>query len=592
MVTERISKLRAKMMENNVQAYIVPTSDFHETEYVCDYFACRKYMSGFTGSAGVLVVLLDKAALWTDGRYFIQAASQLEGSGIDLMKMGQPNVPEIDAYIVENLKENDTVGFDGRVMNTKDALAYKSVFDLAHLNMNVNLDLVNEVWTDRPELPSTPTFHYSEKFSGESVESKLSRLRAFLKENKVDSIVLTSVDQIAWLYNLRAHDIPNFPVALAYSIVSLESASIYMDASRLDELSKEEFTKNNVTVCGYHDIYSATKALTGSVLVDPSSVNYAIVSNLSAKTVFKESPIILWKALKNDTELKCTKWAHIKDGVAVTKLMYWLKKNAGKIEMSEMSVQSKLQVLRSEQENYLEDSFGTICAYKEHAAMMHYSSKPETNVEITNSGMLLIDSGGQYLEGTTDITRTFVLGDISEEERYWFTKALRGHIRLSDAHFLFGCSGINLDILARGPLWDQDMDYQCGTGHGVGHLLNVHESPNGFRWKVLPHRNEMCVLDEGMITSNEPGVYCEGKFGIRHENEMVVVKGNVNNYGQFMHFEPLTFVPFDLDGLDVSLLTNEEKAWLNNYHKEVFEKISPYLTSDEAEWLKLACRSI
>ncbi len=272
--------------------------------------------------------------------------------------------------------------------------------------------------------------------------------------------------------------------------------------------------------------------------------------------------------------------------------MYWLKNNAGKVDMSEMSVQSKLQVLRSEQENYLEDSFDTICAYKDHAAMMHYSSKPETNVAIKNEGMLLIDSGGQYLEGTTDITRTFVLGPISEEEKYWFTKALRGHIRLSDAHFLFGCSGINLDILARGPLWDKDMDYQCGTGHGVGHLLNVHESPNGFRWRVLPHRNEMCVLDEGMITSNEPGVYCEGKFGIRHENEMVVVKGNTNNYGQFMHFEPLTFVPFDLDGIDVSLLTNEEKAWLNNYHKEVFEKISPYLTSDEVDWLKSACRSI
>ena len=277
MITERISKLREKMKENDVQAYIVPTSDFHETEYVCEYFACRKYMSGFTGSAGVLVVLLDKAALWTDGRYFIQAANQLEGTGIDLMKMGQPGVPEIDAYIVENLKENDTVGFDGRVMNTKDALAYKSVFDLAHLNMNVNLDLVNDVWQDRPELPSTPTFHYAEKFSGESMESKLARLRAFLKENHVDSIVLTSVDQIAWLYNLRAHDIPNFPVALAYSIVSLDSAAIYMDASRLDELSQKEFNKNNVKVCGYNDIYEDTKALENSVLIDHSSVNYAIV---------------------------------------------------------------------------------------------------------------------------------------------------------------------------------------------------------------------------------------------------------------------------------------------------------------------------
>ena len=592
MITQRISKLREKMMENNVQAYIIPTSDFHETEYVCEYFACRKYMSGFTGSAGVLVVLLDKAALWTDGRYFIQAANQLEVSGIDLMRMGQPGVPELDAYIVENLKENDTVGFDGRVMNTKDALAYKSVFDLAHLNMNVNLDLVNDVWTDRPELPSTPTFHYSEKFAGESMESKLSRLRAFLKENKVDSIVLTSVDQIAWLYNLRAHDIPNFPVALAYSIVSLDSASIYMDASRLDELSEKEFSKNNVTVCGYNDMYEATKALNGLVLVDPSSVNYAIVSNLKAKPVFKESPIILWKALKNETELKCTKWAHIKDGVAVTKFMYWLKKNAGKIEMSEMSVQSKLQVLRSEQENYLEDSFDTICAYKEHAAMMHYSSKPETNVEITNSGMLLIDSGGQYLEGTTDITRTFVLGDISEEERYWFTKALRGHIRLSDAHFLFGCSGINLDILARGPLWDQDVDYQCGTGHGVGHLLNVHESPNGFRWKHILGQNDLCVMEPGMVTSDEPGVYLADKFGVRHENLLICMKGEKNEYGQFMYFDTVTLVPFDLDGVDPLLMTERERQLLNDYHQKIYEVIGPHLNEEERAWLKEATRAI
>ena len=592
MIQERIQKLREKMKENHVEAYIIPTSDFHETEYVCEYFACRKYMSGFTGSAGVLVVLLDKAALWTDGRYFIQAASQLEGTGIDLMRQNQPGVPEIDEYIISNLKENDTVGFDGRVMNTKDALAYKEVFDVAKFNMNVNLDLVDEIWNDRPALPCTPTFHYAEKFSGESMESKLARVRTYLKEEHAESIILTSVDQIAWLYNLRAHDIPHFPVALSYSIVSLDKTTIYMDDSRLDELSRKQFAQNHVVVKAYNDIYADSQQLTESVIVDPASVNYAIVSNLKAKAIFKECPIILWKAMKNETELKCTKWAHIKDGVACTKLMYWLKHNAGKIDMDELSVQSKLQLLRSEQENYLEDSFGTICAYKDHAAMMHYSSKPETNVKITNEGMLLIDSGGQYLEGTTDITRTYVLGKISDEEKLWFTRALRSHIRLASAHFLYGCTGLNLDILARGPLWDHDMDYQCGTGHGVGHLLNVHESPNGFRWRQLPHRNEMCVLDEGMITSNEPGVYEEGKFGIRHENEMVVVKGNTNHYGQFMHFEPLTFVPFDVDGLDVSLLTQEEKDWLNAYHREVYEKISPYLTEEEASWLKEACQAI
>lgn len=592
MIQERIQKLREKMKENHVQAYIIPTSDFHETEYVCEYFSCRKYMSGFTGSAGVLVVLLDKAALWTDGRYFIQAARQLEGTGIDLMRQNQPGTPEIEEYIVEHLNENDTVGFDGRVMNTKDALMYKEVFDAAKLNMNVNLDLVDEIWTNRPELPSSPTFHYAEKFSGESMTSKLSRLREFLQSKHVESIILTSVDQIAWLYNLRAHDIPHFPVALAYSIVTLDHAYIYMNDSRLDELSRKQFKENNVTICAYNAIYTDIKKLKNSVSVDPSSVNYAITSNLDAKIHYMESPIVLWKATKNETELKCTKWAHIKDGVACTKLMYWLKHNVGKIHMDELSVQSKLQVLRSEQENYLEDSFGTICAYKEHAAMMHYSSKPETNVDITNEGMLLIDSGGQYLEGTTDITRTYVLGALTEEEKLWFTRALRSHIRLASAHFLYGCTGLNLDILARGPLWDHDMDYQCGTGHGVGHLLNVHESPNGFRWKQLPHRNEMCVLDEGMITSNEPGVYEEGKFGIRHENEMVVEKGNVNTYGQFMHFEPLTFVPFDVDGIDASLLTEEEKAWLNNYHSQVYEKISPYLTQEEAAWLKTACQSI
>lgn len=592
MIQERLKKLRQRMKEENIQAYIIPTSDFHETEYVCEYFACRKYMSGFTGSAGILVVLENKAALWTDGRYFIQAASQLENSTITLMKQGQPGVPSIDEYIIENLKENETVGFDGRVMNYRTASEYKDKFDLVNLNMRTDIDLVNDIWTDRPDLPSTPTFHYGIQFSGESVESKLARLREYLSNEHLNSIVLTKVDEIAWLYNLRAHDIPHFPVAMAYSIVTLNHAYIYMDSSRLDELSSAEFKKNNVEVCGYNDVYEAVKKLNKSVLIDPSSCNYQIVSTLKAKIKFEDCPIILWKSKKNDVELKCTKWAHIKDGVACTKLMYWLKQNVGKEEMSELSVQSKLQILRSEQENYIEDSFGTICAYKDHAAMMHYSSSPETNVSLSAQGMLLIDSGGQYLEGTTDITRTFVLGPITDEEKTWFTRALRGHIRLASAHFLYGCTGINLDILARGPLWDHDMDYQCGTGHGVGHLLNVHEAPNGFRWKVLPNRSEKCVLDVGMITSNEPGVYEEGKFGIRHENEMVIVYGNKNNYGQFLEFESLTFVPFDLDGIDKTLLTEEEIIWLNKYHKETYEKISPYLNEEEAAWLKQACRSI
>ena len=592
MIKERLKKLRQKMIENNVDAYIIPTSDFHETEYVCEYFACRKYMSGFTGSAGVLVVLQDEAALWTDGRYFIQAANQLENTGITLKRQGQEGVEEIDEYIIHHLNENQVVGFDGRVMNYKDAKAYQDKFEKFNLNISTNMDLVSDIWYDRTELPSTPTFHYGIKFFGEKVDSKLARLRAYLEKENVNGIVLTKVDEIAWLYNLRAHDIPNFPVAMAYSVVTLNHAYIYIDSSRLDETSEAVFKKNKIDVRGYWDIYEDVKKLNKTVLVDPSSCNWSIVSNLKAKIKFMQSPIILWKAIKNETELKCTKWAHIKDGVACTKLMYWLKKNVGKEKMTECSIQSKLQVLRSEQENYIEDSFDTICAYKDHAAMMHYSSTKETDVSVKAEGMLLIDSGGQYLEGTTDITRTYVLGLLSDEEKTWFTRALRSHIRLANAHFLYGCTGLNLDILARGPLWDYDMDYQCGTGHGVGHLLNVHEAPNGFRWKMLPHRNEMCVLEPGMITSNEPGVYQEGKFGIRHENEMVVVEGNKNQYGKFMAFEPLTYVPFDLDGIDKTLLTEDEITWLNKYHKETYEKISPYLNEEEASWLKEACRNI
>lgn len=591
MIKERLMKLREEMNKEGMQAYIIPTSDFHETEYVSEYFAARKYMSGFTGSAGVLVVLLDKAGLWTDGRYFIQAANQLAGSGIDLMKQGQEDTPSIEEYIVTNLTQGSVVGFDGRVMNVNDANKYKQAFMMHDIKMVTDKDLVGRIWDDRPALPCTETFHYDEKYAGKSISEKLTQVREAMKGYNCRSHIVTKIDEIAWLYNLRAHDVPHFPVALAYTIIKENDAMIYIDASRLDEESKTLFAQNHIQVKDYEAIYEDVKTLEGSVLVDGNFVNSKIVYSLNTEIVYAQDPIVLLKAMKNEIELANTRNAHIKDGVACTKFMYWLMQNVNN-GISEMSAQEKLQELRKEQADYLEDSFNTICAYKEHAAMMHYSSNEETNVELKPEGMLLVDSGGQYLDGTTDITRTFVLGSITEEEKKWFTLALKGHIRLEKANFLYGCRGLNLDILARGPLWDLDMDYQCGTGHGVGHLSNVHEAPNGFRWKIVPERNDSCVLEEGMITSNEPGVYVEGEFGIRHENEMVVVKGNKNFYGQFMHFETLTFVPFDRKGIDKSLLSEDELAWLNDYHASVYEKISPFLTNEEAEWLKEACRPL
>lgn len=592
MIQERLQNLRAKMQENGVQAYIIPTSDFHETEYVSDYFACRKYMSGFTGSAGTLVVLTDQAGLWTDGRYFIQAQAQLQDTGITLMKMGQPETPSIEDYICQNLSKGSKVGFDGRVINYMDYKRYHAIFNSHQIDIVANLDLVNEIWQDRPALPATKTFHYALRYAGVSMEDKLAQVRQAMTREGCASFIITKIDEIAWLFNIRAHDIPHFPVALAYATIEKEKATIYIDASRLDDESKALFEQNQISVKLYDSIYEDVCSLQGPVLVDPHFVNSRLALLVQEKLVEAVDPIVLMKAQKNVTEIENTKWAHIKDGVACTKFMYWLKKNVKSQEITECSAQDQLQQYRKEQENYLEDSFNTICAYKEHAAMMHYSSTPETDVTLKPEGMLLVDSGGQYLEGTTDITRTFVLGEISEEEKHWFTLAMRSHIRLAKAHFLYGCRGLNLDILARGPLWDEDMDYQCGTGHGVGHLSNVHEAPNGFRWRIVPERNDSCVLEEGMIQSDEPGVYKEGEFGIRHENELLVVKGTNNFYGQFMHFEPLTFVPFDLDGIDRSKMTQDEIEWLNAYHAQVYDTLQPYLNDEEKDWLKNATRAL
>ncbi len=578
--------LRKEMEKEGISALIIPTSDPHSTEYVCEHYSARKYVSGFTGSAGILVVCKECAGLWTDGRYFLQAADQLKGSGIDLMKMGQEDTPSIEDYILEHLENKETVGFDGRLITIAQADQYQEAFEEKELTINAEVDLVDRIWTNRPPLPASQTFLYDEKYAGKSVADKLAEVRKEMEACKADHLIITKIDEVAWLLNLRADDITYYPVALAYMILSKDCGTLYIDESRLDQESRQLYESLNLSIKGYNEIYTDAPELDGLVWLDPDSANIRLSISLTTASIEFASPIIDLKAIKNECEIANTKIAHLKDAVAVCKFMYWLK-HTDLSKESELSVSAKLQSFRAQQENYIEDSFAPICAYQEHGAIIHYQSTEESNVPLEEKGFLMIDSGGQYIEGTTDITRTFVLGPITEKQRHWFTVVLRGHIRLEMAHFLEGCSGKNLDILAHGPIWDEQMDYQHGTGHGVGHLSSVHEGPQSIRWK-----GNDAILHPGMITSDEPGIYLPNEFGIRHENEILAVADEKNFYGQFMHFETLTWVPFDRSGIDASLLQENELAWLNAYHQEIIEKVGPYLTSEESEWLKEICAPI
>ena len=582
-MNKKLDTLRQEMKKENIQAYIVPTSDDHDTEYVCSHFMSRSYLSGFTGSAGTLVVGLDQAALWTDGRYFIQAKDQLAGSGIDLMKMGVEGTPSISAYIEDHLSSGSVVGFDGRLFSEAMVEIYEEAFDKKDLILKTDLDLVDRIWKDRPVLPHTSTFHFEKQYAGKTMVEKIAAVRDILS---ADHLMITKVDQVAWLFNLRAHDIPSFPVAMAYAIVSQDKASIYIDDSRLDATSRELFAKNHVTIRPYDAIYTDVQTLTGTVSVDPYTINSTLYRFIEAD-IEEENPIELMKACKNEVEIEQSKHAHLKDAIAMTQFMYWLKTNVGKIPMSEMSAAQKLHDLRASQADFIEDSFATIAAYKEHGAIVHYQSSPETDVPLQPEGLFMVDSGGHYYQGTTDITRTFVLGEITEYERKCFTWALQCHIRLEQATWLYGCTGEQLDMIARQPLWKHSLDFKHGTGHGVGHVLSVHEGPNVIRWQQA-----YTPFEAGMITSDEPGIYIEGQFGIRHENEVLAVNLDKNAYGQFMGFEPLTWVPFDVDGLDVDEMEPAEVAWLNAYHAKVYEKVSPYLNEQQRQWLAYACRPL
>lgn len=594
-IKQKLNALRILMKEKKIDAYLVATDDFHGSEYVGDYFKCRKYITGFTGSAGTAIITQDMAGLWTDGRYFIQAADQLRDTTIELFKSGEPGVPTVHQFLNDKLQEGMCLGFDGRTVSAREVEELQELLQKKHITFSVNDDLIGEIWEDRPVLSCEPVMELDIRWTGKSRADKIAEIREQMKAKEADTFILTSLDDIAWLLNIRGNDIHCCPVVLSYLVMMENELRLYANAAAFSEEIRSNLEADGVKIYPYDDVYSYVQTISSDkkVLLSRANVNSRLVSNIPSEVTILDEPnlTLLPKAVKNKTEMENERIAHIKDGVAVTKFIHWLKKNVTRTTITELSAAEKLYQFRSEQEHFLGDSFDPIIAYGTHAAIVHYSATEATDIPLEARGMVLADTGGHYLEGTTDITRTIVLGPVTAKEKKFFTAVLRGNLNLAAAKFKYGCTGLNLDYLARGPLWELGEDYNHGTGHGVGYLLNVHEGPNSFRWKNLPG-NPAPVLEEGMITSDEPGYYLENEFGIRHENLVLCKKAEKTSFGQFMCFEPLTMVPFDLEGINPEEMTERERKLLNDYHQKVYTTISPYLDEEEKEWLKQATREI
>ena len=585
---EKLQMLRSLMKERNLSAYIVPTDDFHSSEYVGAYFKAREYMSGFTGSAGTLVVLPDHAALWTDGRYFLQAADQLRDSTIVLMRSGQPGVPEIEEYLYDNLKEESVIGFDGRTVTEKFVKKIAEKTDAKQISFDGREDLVDLIWKDRPPVSKETVWELDAGYAGKSRAEKIQDVRAKMQKERADYLLTTALDEIAWLLNLRGGDVLYTPVFLSYLLLTQEQILLFAHEQIFAEELREKLAGEGIVIKPYEAIEQAVKELPSGVRVwlDSGVVNYRLTRSVpeSAEVLDQGSPVVLMKAVKNPVEMDNIRSAHVKDGVAVTRFIHWLKNAAGSEVVTEIGAAERLETFRAQMEGYLGPSFESIIAYGPHGAIVHYAPTEQTNAEMKAESFCLADTGGHYREGTTDITRTVTLGTLTEEEKRCYTMVLRGHLALGAVKFMQGVSGQNLDVLAREPLWEAGMDYNHGTGHGVGYILGVHEGPQRVHWRLAPGAKSI-PLEEGMVISNEPGLYLEGKFGIRHENLVLCRNGEKTDYGQFMYLEPLTMVPFDREAILPELMTERELQWLNDYHRRVYETLSPHMEEDELRWL-------
>lgn len=582
---EKLALLRGAMKAAGANACLIPSSDPHASEYLPDHWAARSYFSGFTGSVGTLVVTETASALWADGRYFIQAERQLAGSEIELQRIGVEGVPTVEEYLSAALGEGQVLALDGMVTPTATVRSLQKALAAKGARIE-SVDLVEGNWEGRPPVPATPAFLLGTEYAGLSAREKLAQVRAALAEKKAGAMVVTRLDSVAWLLNLRAADIDCTPFALAFCFVTPDDAMLFINSERLPAEAAAALGDEGVRVMDYEKLLGA---LTGyhhdqAVLVDTAGANWAVYTALESNPCFTlvegEDPIQALKAVKNPTEIENLKNAHAKDGVAMVRFAIWLEgEMAAGRPVAEVDVEQKLLELRGEQPHNLGASFDTIAAYGANAAMMHYHATPENCSTLEPRGFLLVDCGGQYLDGTTDITRTYPLGPLTENERTYYTYVLKSHIDLAKLQFLAGCTGGNLDVIARAPVWAHGIDYRCGTGHGVGFLGGVHEGPHNLRI------TNNVVFQPGMVVTDEPGIYEEGEVGIRIENELVCVEREKNQYGRFLGFEPVTYCPIDLTPVRAELLDASEKEWLNAFHKTVYDTLAPRLTEPERAWL-------
>ncbi len=590
----RLAALRSQMKENGIDYYMIPTADYHNSEYVNDFFKVREYFCGFTGSSGTLLVWQEGAGLWTDGRYFIQAEHELEGTGVTLFRMRDEGVPTITEFLEKNMQDGQTLGFDGRVISVQAGKEYEKKLEDKHIKVVYEKDLSEKIWTDRPAFPAGKVTVLDEAIAGKSFQDKKKEVMEKVEKEGADSFLLTKLDDLMWLFNIRGCDVECNPVAISYGYFTKESAVLFIQKSALDDSVTAYLEEKGIQVEEYGSIVDYLKGLPveGKIMVDDRYCSYCLYKTLSEKQtlVEKRNPTELLKAIKNPVELANMEKYYLKDSLALTKFIYWLKKNIGKMEITEITAADRLEAFRREIPECLGLSFPTIGGYKANAAMMHYEATPENHAVLAPEGLFLVDSGGQYLGATTDVTRTIVLGPISDEIRKHYTVVAAGMLQMTNARWLYGCTGRNLDILARQPVWNIGQDYKCGTGHGVGYILNVHEGPQGLSWQYAEGRPE-AVIEAGMDVTNEPGIYIEGSHGIRIENVMVAENDIKNEYGQFMHFKTITWVPLDMEAIDENYMTETQRAYLYAYQKEVFEKLSPYLDEEEREWLRAETRA-
>ena len=601
MIMDRLKELRSKMAENGIDYYMMPTSDYHNSEYSADFFKVREFFSNFSGSNGTLVVSANWAGLWTDGRYFIQAEREIDGTGVTLYRMLDKGVPTIKEYLSEQMQKGQCLGFDGLV-NAADILVnFEETLKEKQITFRYDLDLAADIWKDRPALPCTKVYLLSDELCGRSFQEKLQEVRQQMKEAGTKTHFLSKLDDIMWLTNLRADDVECNPVALSYCLVTEDCFYLFLQKKALTPEVEDYAGKNGILLEDYHSVVDFLRTFhpDSDILYDQKNISYTLYRLLQdaakragVSLIDQMNPTTLLKAVKNETELKNIREVYRRDSAVLTRFIYWLKQNVGKQEITEYSAATKLDHMRSEIPGFVELSFPTISAYGANAAMMHYEATKDKTATLKPEGMLLVDSGATYMGGTTDVTRTIVLGPISEEIKKHYTLSVMSMLRLANLIFLQGSNGVTLDLAAREPMWKNHMDYKCGTGHGIGYMLNVHEGPQRIAWRSAEGSVAAEIMD-GMIVSDEPGVYKEGSHGIRIENILEVQKDLENSDGQFLKFGMLTYAPIDLEAIDPKYMQQEDIDHLNAYHQAVYDKVEPLIEEPEIkEWLKQATRAV